>query len=95
MTAPPIDEDDDEDLVAEPEGDEDPLDDEADDEPPPRRPDYASGHRQTPPRQPVAAAGPSPWERPRENFTSAMNERVPEMRQSKQASYVKGVSREA
>jgi hypothetical protein len=80
--------------------DDEAIDDELDDDealaeqlPPVRA--FKPSHRQHKPKVEIAPAGPSPWERPRENFTATMTERVPEMRATKQASYVKGTSREA
>lgn len=75
--------------------DTDDVDDAIAEDPPPRRHRVdAPGHRHVPPRKAVVEVGPSPWERPRENFTASMAERVPEMRATKEASYVKGTSRE-
>lgn len=83
-------------------GDEEDLDaaiaEDVDDEPEPpplRSHDYRPGHRQVKPTKVVAPAGPSPWERPRDGFTASMTERVPVMRTTKQASFVKGTSRDA
>lgn len=53
--------------------------------------DYRLGHRQVQPTREVVSASPSPWERPRENFTAVMTERVPEMRATRQASFVNGL----
>lgn len=60
-----------------------------------RRREPAPGHRQPKPRAVVTNPGPSSWERPREGFTASMEARVPEMRATREASFVKGTSREA
>lgn len=50
-------------------------------------------HRQPAPLKVETATGTSSWVgRPREGFTSAMEERLPEMRKGKGHSLVKGVS---
>lgn len=79
--------------LEEPSIDTEGIDEALEEELPPARA-YPAGHRRQAPT-PLVAAGPSPWERPREGFTATMTERVPEMRATKQASFVKGTSREA
>jgi len=49
--------------------------------------DYKPGHRQTPP---PAATGPSPWERPRENFTKSFEQRSNEMSNTREGRRVPG-----
>jgi hypothetical protein len=63
--------------------------------PPPRVRSYRPGHRQPSAARVVELNVPSPWERPRDGFTASMTERVPVMRSTKQAGYVRGTTRES
>lgn len=67
-------------------------DDDRDEPPPLRSKAYNAAHRQLPATKARLTPSPSPWERPREGFTAAMEARVPEMRNTKEASLVKGLS---
>lgn len=47
---------------------------------------YKPRHRQV---EKPSLVGPSPWEKPREGFTAAMTERVPEMNSTRQSRMVR------